>query len=203
MTTRIKDHGWLPAMFGALLCALVLGVSLPTAGAAQAAPGFRLAVDPLTSCAAGTPVTGTVALTGLTTGYGFDVQLRGDGEILDGQAFEGYDSFPDGDYAWSVAGPSGAAHDVLDLSFALYDGEGDPIRTETVVLNPDCDLNPPAILVSPSASPVAVIPAMESISPMNGADDGRNPDAVLVAGFAGGTVLVLTALAFLDRRPEP
>ena len=45
-----------------------------------------------TACSTTTNISGTVDLVGLTTGYGFYVQLRGDGVILDGQAFEGHGS---------------------------------------------------------------------------------------------------------------
>jgi len=203
MTTRLKDPGWLPAMLVALLCSLILSVSFPGPGMAQARHDFSVTVDPLASCAPKTPVTGTVTLTGLTSGYGFSVQLGGDGEVLDGQTFEGY---TDGTYAWSVASPAGAPHDILELSFALRDGDGAPIRTETVALNPDCDLYPaatPATPTSPSASPVTTIPATNPASTRTGVDNDRESNPVLVAGFAGATVLVLAALAFLDRRPEP
>lgn len=194
----------------------------PNAGAAQGVHGFTVTVDPLVSCQSNTPITGTVALIGLTSGYDFYVDLRGDGEILDGQAFEGHDGYPDGTYEWSVTGDSGGAQDVLELDFALHGSEGQVIRDETLALNPDCAQFPTEASGTPGqplSSPVTVssLPGDATASPpprpspvsdtrslsAAGAGEESRTDVRMVFGLTAATVIVLSALAVLDRRPEP
>lgn len=203
----------LARMFG-----LWLLVTLPHPAAAQDVHDFTVTVDPLTSCQANTPITGTVTLIGLTIGYDFQAQLRGGGEMLDGQAFEGHEGYPDGTYEWSLRNGLTASRDVLELSFALYDDELNLVRDETIALNPDCSQFPaesPTSLETPIQQPVTDIPlagnsVVNPASPETGArslpaagtGDEDQPDVRLVFGFTAGTVLVLSALAVLDRRPE-
>lgn len=142
--------------------------------------------------------------------------------MLDDQAFEGRGGYPDGTYEWSVSSDRPASHGVLELSFALYDDELELIRDETIALNPDCAQFPtaaPIIPEPPIQSPVTDIPltGSPSANPTSAASlesggrslpaaetgDEDQPDVRLVFGFTAGTVLVLSALAFLDRRPEP
>ncbi|MDQ3653568.1 MAG: hypothetical protein M3457_00630 [Chloroflexota bacterium] len=81
MTTRFDIRGNPRAIMLACMFGLWLLVALPHPGAAQDAHDFTVTVDPLTSCQANTPITGTVTLIGLTTGYDFQAQLRSGGEI--------------------------------------------------------------------------------------------------------------------------
>jgi hypothetical protein len=199
MTTWLMRHHRSLAVPGTVWICLWL---ICSPASAQVTPGFEVTIDPVTSCAAGTPVTGTISLVGLTPGYGVDVQLRGGGGILDRQAFEGHHGYPDGVYTWSVAGTDAATHEVLELSFALFDGKGDLVRDEIVALNPECAPLP----ASPAASPAAATsPGTRSRAALPAPDAGsdRETDVVLVAGFAGVTVLLLAALSALDRRPQP
>lgn len=202
MMTRFKEARWPMAMFGALLCTLVFGVLHPVAGLAQAGPAFTVAVESLASCAGDAPVAGTVTLAGLAREDGFTVQLRGDGAMLDSYAVGDSNGNLNGTHPWAVSSLPGDRHDLLELAFALTDGNGDPIRTEVVVLNPDCDQVSNIAPDTAKASPITVIPATSERNLASGANNDRESDPVLVAGFAGATVLVLTALAFLDRR-EP
>ncbi|MBA3274981.1 MAG: hypothetical protein H0T72_04240 [Chloroflexia bacterium] len=218
MTTRLKKLTRQRAMLAALITCLsflVFPVLTGTTSARQVHE-FSVTVDPLTSCAAAAPITGTVTLIGLTPGYGFYVQLQGDGEILDGQAFEGYDDYPDGTYEWSVSGDLSDSYDLLELSFTIHDGEGELIRNETLALNPDCSLfatGGPSTPPTRAGSPVATTPvpgalasgpaSTPSSTPAALTGDDVRSRALPVAGFAGATVLVLTGLAMLDRRTEP
>lgn len=218
MTNRLKVHIPSLAVLAALLATLplLIGPSMPAA--AQATHEFSATVDPLPSCEVDTAVTGTVTLIGLTADYVFSVELRGDGTLLDAQAFEGHEGYRDGAYDWSVTGDLSAGHELLELSFALYDGDLDLVRDEMVVLNPDCALFPganPSTPVSPAQSPVPGIPSPgmppASPAPVSGASpppgsgvgSASRTDGRLVFGFTAVTVLVLSALAALDRRPEP
>ena len=222
MTTRFDIRGKPPATMLACLFSLWLLIALPYPGAAQADQGFTVTVDPLPSCQAQTPISGTATLIGFTGDADFYVEFRGDGDLLDIQAFEGHDGYRDGTYEWSVSSDLTASHDVLELSFALYNDELKLIRDETIALNPDCAQFPAEAPVSPEPpiqSPVTDIPLTGSpsaspastSSPESGAQslpaaetgDEDQPDVRLVFGFTAGTVLVLSALAFLDRRPEP
>ncbi len=218
MTTRLEKLTRSRAVLVALLAGLSFLVfpALAGATAAQKVHEFSVTVDPLTSCANSAPITGTVTLIGLTTGYGFYVQLRGDGEILDGQAFEGHDGYPDGTYEWSVTGDLSGSHDLLELSFAIHDGEGELIRNETVALNPDCSLfatGAPSTPTIRSGSSVAATPmtgtlasgvaSTPSSTPVARTGDDARAKVLPFAGFAGATVLVLTGLGMLDRRTEP
>lgn len=54
-----------------------------------------------------------------------------------------------------------------------------------------------------SPGPEPLPGAATTPSPASRASDDAPPDVRLVFGFTAGTVLVLSALAFLDRRPEP
>ncbi len=54
---------------------------------------------------------------------------------------------------------------------------------------------------SPGVEPVPGVTAASSSTSQ--ASDDPPADVRLVFGFTAGTVLVLSALAFLDRRPEP
>lgn len=205
MSILFHNRACLRAVLLACIVSVGFFVTLPHSGTAQAARGFTVTVDPFTSCAADAPVTGAVDLVDLATGHEFTVQLQGDGEILDSQSFRGRDDLADGQHEWSVSGASGVSHELLELWFTLRDAEGRLIRDETMEFNPDCQRDPSSP-VSSSASPVATMPSGMSVAstrPLVDAGLDGERDAVLVAGFAGATVLVLTALAFLDRRPEP
>ncbi len=207
LTERLRSH----VALAAILLAICTMISTPLSGAAQDIHDFSFTIDPLPACTANATISGTVTLTGLTTGYGFYVQLRGDGVVLDGQAFEGHDGYSDGDYDWSVTGDLTGAYEVLDLHFAIYDGELDLIRDETVLLSPDCGPTPTE--VPPTELPVTVISATpESTEPTHsssvtslpttGAGGTSTADVWLVLAFTSATVLGLVALAVLDRRPQ-
>jgi hypothetical protein len=191
----------------AILCAIL---STTLSGAAQEIHDFTFTIDPLPSCAPDASISGTVTLTGLSAGYGVYVQLLGDGEILDGQAFEGHDGYPDGAYDWTVTGDLPGPHQVLELFFSIHDGEGELIRDETVLLTPDC-ATPAA--ASPAAQPVTEQPATPVSTapvfsspvtslPVTGSGGTTAADVWLVLTFTLATVLGLVALAVLDRRPQ-
>ncbi|MBA3379243.1 MAG: hypothetical protein H0T93_10205 [Chloroflexia bacterium] len=222
MSVRTDKRGQHRSRLLACVLGLWLLFALSVAGFAQDGHGFTVTVDPLTSCSPTTPMTGTVTLIGLTTGYGFFVQLRGDGEILDGQAFEGHDGYRNGTYEWSLAGHDGTSHEVLELTFALHDGEGEVIRDETIAVNPDCRplpslasatpklANPWPVTESPSSKGILASPASTSSPvsgvgslPVAGAEEESRDDVRMVFGLTAATIIVLSALAVLDRRPEP
>ncbi len=215
MTTWLSKRWRSHVALAAILLAISTMVSIPISGAAQEIHDFSFTIDPLPACTANAAISGTATLTGLTTGYGFYVQLRGNGEILDGQAFEGHDGYPDGDYDWSVTGDLPGKYEVLDLHFAIYDGELDLIRDETVLLSPDCGPTPADVSSTPipptdlpvtdiSATPVSTepvyTPSVTSL-PATGAGGTTTADVWLVLAFTSATVLGLIALAVLDRRP--
>lgn len=214
MITRFDMRRRSRAILLAFMFSLALLFVLPHAGTAQAVHEFQVTVDPLTSCATNAPVTGTVTLIGLTPGYEFSVQLRGDGDLIDSQAFQRDGGYPDGAYEWSVAGDLTGSHEVLELSFTLHNGELDLIRNETVVLNPDCALFQSEASPTPGSlpgSPVTNIPTTgaatvsspePAVTSLPATGDDPPANVVTVAGFAAATVLILTALAVLDRRPE-
>jgi hypothetical protein len=175
----------------ALIAALVVLVALassPLPAGAQGGPDFTLALDPFPACAADTTLTGTVTLEGLTTGYGFYVQVRDASGIIDGQAFEGHDGYPDDTYDWAVSLDLTADHPGLELYFLLSDGELDPIREEIVPLDGLCDA--PATATGQ--------PGVISL-PATGAGAMIGPDRLQMALFAGAILLVLAALTALDR----
>lgn len=205
MAIRFHNPACLRIPLLACIASLWLLVMLPHDGSAQAAPDFTVSVHPFTSCATDAPITGTVTLANLPTGSEFAVQLLRDGRVLDRQLVEGIGGITDGQRQWSVTGDAGTSYKSLELSFALYDDERILVRDEAITLNPDCDADR-ASPESPPASPVTTMPPAirERATPslVNPDLDGER-DVALVAGFAGATVLVLTALAFLDRRPEP
>ncbi len=222
MTRRFQNRGRRRAAALALMFELLL-LAMPTrSGAEPDVPGFTVSVDSAPVCLIDAPVNGTVTLIGLTTGYEFEIQLRGDGTILDHQTFDGHDWYPDGGYAWSMTSALAASHDVLELSFTLEDSRGNLIRDEAVALNPDCGPASAGSSASPVQSiqqPVTIFPsphiphpegsprpapaANTRAIPAAEVEDDGEPDVRLVFGITAGTVLVLSALAALDRRPEP
>ena len=172
------------------LIAILAVVVMLAAGAPHAAGqeihDFAVTIDPIRGCGTNATITGTVTLTGLTTGYGFYVQLRGDGVILDGQAFEGHDGYPDGTYDWRVSGDLSGLYEHLDLYFAVYDGELDLIREETQSIDGLCN---------PDATPAGI-----SGLPIAGAGRVFTEDRVEMLAFIAVILGVLAILTALDRQ---
>ena len=171
-------------VFAILTLITVLAGGVQTAFA-QDVHDFSVTVDPIPACDTNATVSGTVALTGLTTGYGFFVQLRGDDVIIDGQAFEGHDGYPDGTYEWQVSGNLAGTYDEVELYFAIYDGELDLIRQESHTITGMCD---------PAATPSGI-----SGLPIAGAGEVLSSDRAQMLGFIAIILILLAVLTALDR----
>jgi hypothetical protein len=154
--------------------------------AGQDSHDFAVTIDPIRGCGIDATISGTVTFTGLSTGFGFYVQLRGDGVILDGQAFEGHDGYPNGTYDWHVSGDLSGMYEHVDLYFAFSDGELDLIREETHSIDGLCD---------PEATPAGI-----SGLPIAGAGRVFTEDRVEMLAFVAVILGVLAVLTVLDRQ---
>jgi hypothetical protein len=170
----------------AILAVVVLLLAGTHLAAGQESHDFAVTIDPIRGCGTDATISGTVTLTGLSTGYGFYVQLRGDGVILDGQGFEGHDGYPDGTYDWRVSGDLSGMYEHVELHFAIYDGELDLIREETHAIDGLCD---------PEATPAGI-----STLPIAGAGRVLTEDRVEMLAFVAVILGVLAVLTVLDRQ---